>query len=328
MQKGCLYILFILAAFVCSSCNRLSMLTSPSSGRPYEVLVVAERAYWDSIAGQSVAQILRSDISNLPLHESSFRFMYVSPQHFDGSVKLVRSIIKMKIGNRYRKSQMTLQNNVYAAPQCVLSIEAPDEASFVKYVRQQSRRIIAVLTRFEIKSKIASLRKEHSGIVNQTVDTIFKGCRVYVPQELHTVKTGCDFLWASTETPSVSQNFVMYTYPIDTKHITSAYFVAKRDSVMRRNVPGHVRGSYVSTEPMNLQLLYTPDKVEVHGLWRMKGDFMGGPFISQIYINQRRRRVYVVEVFVYAPDRPKGNLIRGLEASLFTLRMPGSTENI
>ena len=322
MQKSYLYIICVLSVVLCISCNRPSIMTSPSSGRPYEVLVVAEKAYWDSIAGHSLARILNSDISYLPLHESSFRFMYVDPQHFDGSIKLVRSIIMVKIGNKYPKPQMTLQNNAFAAPQCVLTIEAPDEGTFATYVKGKSRQIIAVLTRFEIDSKIASLRKEHSGIVDQAVDSIFKGCRVYVPQELHFVKTGSDFLWASTGTPSVSQNFVMYSYPIDTDSITASYFIAKRDSVMQRNIPGHARGAYVSTERSDLQLLPGKDRVEVRGLWRMKGDFMGGPFISQSYINRDRRKVYVVEVFVYAPDRPKGNLIRGLEASLFTLKMP------
>ena len=86
MRNWCLYIECLLLAMCCLSCTKSAMLTSPSSGRPYEVLVVAEQANWDSIAGHSLAEVLNSDISVLPLHESSFHFMYVTPQHFDGSM--------------------------------------------------------------------------------------------------------------------------------------------------------------------------------------------------------------------------------------------------
>lgn len=322
MQKSCLYIICTLLAGCCLSCNNHTILTPPSSGRPYETLVVSEKSYWDSIAGRSVAKVLNSDISILPLRERSFRFMHVTPQQFDGTMKIVRSIIIIKIDSRYTKSRMVLQRNPYAAPQIVLVIEAPDEGVFARYVNANSSQIIKTLVRFEMNTKILSLREKHSGVVSQAIDTAFDGCSVFLPQEFHSVKVSSHFVWASTETASVSQNFVMYSYPADTKMFTANYFVAKRDSVMRRNIPGRSKGTYLSTDVSDLRLLQLKNRTEVRGLWRMKGDYMGGPFVSQLYINPSNHRIYVVEVFVYAPDRPKGNLIRGLEASLFTLRMP------
>ena len=322
MRKNCLYIICTLLVGCCLSCNNQTTLNLPSSGRPYETLVVSETAYWKSIAGRSVAEVLNSDISILPLRERSFRFMHITPQQFDGTMKMVRSIIMIKINSRYTKPRMVLQRNPYAAPQIVLAIEAPDEGTFVRYVNKYSFQIIKTLVQFEMNTKILSLREKHSGVVSQAIDTIFDGCSVFLPQEFHSVKVGNDFLWASTETASVSQNFVMYSYPADTKIFTVDYFVAKRDSVMKRNIPGRSKGVYLSTDVSDLHLFQLKSRTEVRGLWRMKGDYMGGPFVSQLYINPSNHRVYVVEVFVYAPDRPKGNLIRGLEASLFTLKMP------
>lgn len=323
MQKKRLYIIMcIVLAGCCLSCNNHTILTPPSSGRPYETLVVSERSYWDSIAGRSIAKVLNSDISILPLRERAFRFMHVTPQQFDGTMKMVRSIIIIKINSRYTKPRMVLQRNPYAAPQIVLAIEAADEAAFCKYVNANASQIIKILVRFEMNTKILSLREKHSGVVSQAIDTAFDGCSVFLPQEFHSVKVADHFVWASTETASVSQNFVMYSYPADTKTFTTSYFVAKRDSVMRRNIPGRSKGTYLSTDVSDLRLIQLKNRTEVRGLWRMKGDYMGGPFVSQLYINPSNHRIYVVEVFVYAPDRPKGNLIRGLEASLFTLKMP------
>ena len=77
----------------------------------------------------------------------------------------------------------------------------------------------------------------------------------------------------------------MYSYPYTDKDtFTKEYFVHKRDSVMQANIPGFKEGVYMATDslltdvrPINVQNSYT---LEARGLWRMKGDFMGGPYVS------------------------------------------------
>ncbi len=61
----------------------------------------------------------------------------------------------------------------------------------------------------------------------------------------------------------------------------------------------------------------------MRGLWKMQGDMMGGPFVSHIRLDEANNRVVVAEAFVYAPETSKRNYIRRMEASLFTLRLPG-----
>ena len=58
----------------------------------------------------------------------------------------------------------------------------------------------------------------------------------------------------------------------------------------------------------------------VRGLWEMEGDMMGGPFVSHALLDKKKGRVIVAESFVYAPESKKANLIRRMEAALFTLR--------
>jgi len=52
----------------------------------------------------------------------------------------------------------------------------------------------------------------------------------------------------------------------------------------------------------------------------MEGDKMGGPFVSHALLDKKKGRVIVAESFVYAPESKKANLIRRMEAALFTLR--------
>ncbi len=37
-------------------------------------------------------------------------------------------------------------------------------------------------------------------------------------------------------------------------------------------------------------------------------------------------RVIVAEIFIYSPDKMKRNLVRRMEASLYTLRLPGALQ--
>ena len=96
---------------------------------------------------------------------------------------------------------------------------------------------------------------------------------------------------------------------------------------MKANIPGALRGMYmttdrstVTTRPIAVQGCFA---YEARGLWRVEGDCMGGPFVSHARVDTLHGRVVVAEAFVYSPGTPKRDLVRQLEASLYTLRLPG-----
>jgi len=61
---------------------------------------------------------------------------------------------------------------------------------------------------------------------------------------------------------------------------------------------------------------------EARGLWYMENDMMGGPFVSHARVDRPNGRVVVVEGFVYAPEKKKRDMMRQLEAALYTLNLP------
>ncbi len=122
--------------------------------------------------------------------------------------------------------------------------------------------------------QITSLEEKRSNFISNKVDSLF-GCDIWLHAELANSKTGEDFFWASTNTGTADRNFVMYSYPYTDKDtFTKEYFVHKRDSVMKANIPGFKEGVYMATDslltdvrPINVQNSYT---MEARGLWRMK----------------------------------------------------------
>ena len=126
---------------------------------------------------------------------------------------------------------------------------------------------------------------------------------------------------------------VIYSYPYTDKNtFTLDYLNAKRDSVMQVNIPGGPEGSFMGREekcPETFQEINFNGKyaVEIRGLWEMKGDMMGGPYVSITRLDEVNQRVVTAEIFIYAPDDDKRNILKHNEASLYTLKLPGEFDN-
>ena len=99
-------------------------------------------------------------------------------------------------------------------------------------------------------------------------------------------------------------------------------FTALRDSVMKSNIKGETNAMYMQTAalPVNVNMIHERNKnlIIFRGLWEVKGDAMGGPFVSHVI--EHKGNTLVVEAFVFAPGKKKRNYLRQLEAALYTLK--------
>ena len=95
---------------------------------------------------------------------------------------------------------------------------------------------------------------------------------------------------------------------------------------MKVNMPGGKPGQYIQTEKDYVSITETSHRDRylqiTRGLWYMENDMMGGPFVSHSMVDEINGRIIVAEAFLYAPNRKKGNMMRKLEASLYTIKLP------
>ena len=119
----------------------------------------------------------------------------------------------------------------------------------------------------------------------------------------------------------------MYSFPYEgPETFNKQYLCAKRDSIMKENLPGEKPGMYMQTDTLCTVVkpivVHNQYAMEMRGLWIMRNDCMGGPFVSHARVDTENNRVVVVEGFVYAPEKMKRGLIRRLEGSLYTMKLP------
>lgn len=310
------------------ACNSGAVMTN-ATGLAYEVVVVMNQNDWKGEAGQAVRSELASDVPGLPQSEPALKITYAQPKDFNGLLKYVRNILVVNIDpSLYTKVTVTYENNPWAQGQVVLKMNAPSAEDVVNYIHAHPRNLVDFFVNVEMNRAIGQLQKNYSSVVMDHLKKDFD-VMLNAPENMTYYRDTTDFFWASNNANTGRTDLVVYTFPYtDPETFTADYLVAKRDSVLKANLPGAFPGSYMTTET-RAGVDYTPITVGgkycgvLRGLWRMEGDMMGGPFVSHVRLDEKNNRVVVAEGFVFAPETDKRNFIRRIEAALFTLRLPG-----
>ena len=317
--------LLMLLLFV--SCRNGHLATPTASGRPYEVLVVMDKEQWEAPVGRALFDVLDTDIPGLPQPERSFHISQVSPKDMNRTLSIFRNIIEVNIDPRqFTTTRMKFVRNVYANEQVILRINSQSEEAFIDYVKEHRQDIIDFFTKMEINRLCKNLERKYSKLTYDMVKEIFD-CELRAPEELKNYKRGKDFLWTTNNTATGMVSIVVYSYPYEgPETFNKRYILHKRDSVMQVNLPGSEPDMYVQTDtaftdvrPIVVHHKYA---MEARGLWYMRHDGMGGPFVSHSRVDTENNRVVVVEGFVFAPEKMKRGLMRRMEGSLYMLLLP------
>ncbi|MGL4292209.1 MAG: DUF4837 family protein [Bacteroidales bacterium] len=319
---------FLLALLLLSGCNGKGVPTlQTATGSPYEVLVVAERSVLDSKAGKEIRQILDSDVPGLPQSEAQFRISSVTPAQFDNILKPVRNILMVEVSEIYTQPKFSFARDVWGKGQMILYVKAPDLASLESYLLENKQVVLDFFVNAEMNRVIGVLRKDYNKGASEELFKLL-GVEMNIPVDLAQVNKSDNFFWISNNGRTARMDIIVYSVPYkDADAFTLNKIIARRDSIMKLHVPGAYEGSYMTTSryvspefrTMSLGGKYV---AETRGLWEVAGDVMGGPFVSHTRLDEANQRIITAEVFVYAPEKKKRNLLRKLEASLYTLKLP------
>ena len=331
MKTHSLFSIFLLLFVLLTGCSSGGggSLLPQGTGNAYEAVVVLDRNLWNSKAGSAIRDELRASIPGLPQPEVAFKISEVYPQVFNGLLRYAKNIMVVNIDPAsFTMVSLKYDQNLWAQNQMILSLNAPDEDSVVEYLNRRSGVVVDFFTRAEMNRAIRLLEKTYSSSMSNKLFDKYE-IRLNLPTDMTSYRDTTDFFWVSNNANTGLTNVVVYTFPFtDSDTFTIDYLINKRDSVLKENLPGSFPNSYMATEVRG-DIFYEPITLHgkycgvMRGLWKMVGDMMGGPFVSHVRLDEKNNRIVVVEGFVYAPETEKRNLMRRIEAALYTLRLPG-----
>ena len=330
LLAGCL-LLFFLAS--CSTGGRNGKLPK-STGMPYEVVLEGDT---DSI----VTKMLTEDVTGLPQPEPLCRLIQVKKGKTRGNYLLVRTRIVVNIGER--DFSVTLHHDENAAPQNIIRITAQSTQQLRE--RLNGEKLRHIVDEVELKHLADIISGNPSKQNREMQDEIKKmfGIDMKIPAAMNASKKAKDFIWISNNASSGMQNLLVFKVKSEERRAgkvkseerrmknSNAFHVNNKaliDSILRTNMPGE-------TDSMYMVIPHLSER----GLWEMKGDAMGGPYVmhcihrqpsqvanskakqqtAKLSSRQQGYNLYII-AFVYAPEMKKKILIKQLEAAISTIK--------
>lgn len=342
LSKIVTFALIVLAFVGCREFHTLSKDgKKPIQGGAYEVLVVCDNSEWESPLGTKLRELLEQPVEMLNQNEPMFNVLRITSGDLRHLLLQHRNILKVVISDKVAQAQINAQYDLDAAPQIVLTFQAPTQKAALEYLEANGDALTKVLEIAERNRTIAYAEKHNVKVLNDLLHSEFD-IDTKIPKGYELRSQSENFLWASYEFPTASQGFFCYSYPYRGKgSLTADYLVAMRNSFAKR-IPGPSDGSYMITVEqipdaegkgvLPLRPLYRSvvvngrEWIEMRGFWDVENDYMGGPFVSYTTVNDATNEVFTIDCYVFSPKYGKRNFLRPLEHLVYLISFPQSVE--
>ena len=281
-----------------------------STGQPYEIVLEGDT---DSI----VTRILTEDVPALPQPEPLCKLIQVKKGKTKGSYLLVRTRIIVNITDKDFAVKLSHDEN--AAPQNIIRINAHSVQQLRERLNgEKLRQIVDEAELKHLAEIISNNPSKQNKEMQEEVKKTF-GLDMKIPVSMNASKKAKDFIWISNNASTGMQNLLVMKVKSEERRMknSNAFHVNDKaliDSILRTNMPGE-------TDSMYMVIPHLSER----GLWEMKGDAMGGPYVMHRIHRQTSQaakqgyNLYII-AFVYAPEMKKKILIKQLEAAISTIK--------
>jgi len=316
---------FIALSVVFVSCSTQGGRVLPSaSGKVGELIVVVDNAIWNGAYGDSIRSVFGGAQPMLPQKEPFFDMMQVHIHNFSKLFQTHRNIVRCVVSDSVKVDRIDVKRNVWSNDQLFLEVMASTEEGLFALLKENKKTLLYRILHTDRKR----IQKYYGSIRDLAIAKKLKEryqLDMIVPEGYQVMKKDTNFMWLQYETTEMIQGLLIYRRPYtDTAQYNLNAMVNLRDSIAKLYVPGPTPDSYMSTYKRTMPEFTAVRhnkkySAELRGLWEVKNDFMGGPFISLTSMDSARN-LLTIEGFVYAPKYNKRNYLRQLEAIIYSAK--------
>ena len=301
-----------------------------SAGGTSELLVVTQNdEQWDGMIGDTIRAFFLQPQYGLPQPEALNKLSHINAAGFNDMFKKHKSLLIVEINPNLDKPVVETGEDVWAAPQRVVKIVAPNRASWCQIFNEQKEAYKVMYDKVERDRILSVLRPSNDVKITQRIKAKL-GFDMIIPSGFFIAKDEPDFMWIRKELEKNSFGIFIYTTPYkDTLQLELNNLVTVRDRMMQRYVPGPSNGSFMTTEKEFVPPIinYTSNfptgfAAEMRGMWCLVGDYMAGPFVSYTFPDNRTGQLVTVEGYVYYPNHDKRDDLLQLQSLIYSIRIP------
>ena len=320
----------ILALASCHQEKTRKALLPNITGTAGEVIVVIGQNEWEGAVGTVLRDSLSCEFPQLPQREPLFNLVNVPQAAFTSMFQVHRNIIVVNISKDVTEPGVLYRNDVWAAPQTVIRVNAPDSETAVQLIKENSSTIIGMLEEAERARMIRNAKKYEERSIAPVV-TEMVGGSPHFPSGYKLKKRTDDFIWVSYDPEYVSQGILIYKYPVvEGEDMMSPENLLEANSrMLMENVPGMymVMSSY-APPTVKYMKYHGLQFAEIRGLWEVHNDYMGGPFVTHVFYSPDGKYMIGIEGFVYAPKFDKRQYLRQVESIIYSFEWAKTDEEV
>jgi hypothetical protein len=308
----------------CSEEKKKKALLPNISGKAGEVVIVIDKGAWEGIVGTTLRDTLAADCPFLPQREPLYTLVDLAPSGFNSIFQIHRNLVLINIDSSVTEPGVLFQKDIWAAPQCIIRVNAPDNETAVELIKANSEKIKTTLEQAE-RDRVIANAKKYEELSLSPVVTEMAGGAPHFPSGYKLKKKTEDFIWIEYHPEYVTQGVLIYKYPVvQGEEMMSLDNILKNcNETLKNNVPGMFENTYMTISDfarpsIEYKKYKGLDFAEIRGFWEVQNDFMGGPFVAHAFYSKDGKDVIVLQGFVYAPKYDKRHYLRLVESIIYS----------
>lgn len=294
----------------------------PSSGTHSELLLVMPDDLWQGESGEAFRELYLADQEGLPQPEPYFDASRVEPKDMNKILQKTKSIMWVEKSDT---AFVKMQKDLWARPQRIVRVTAGTDANIAKSIRASADQIMGAYKEHDMSVIQSRLKKSAYAYTHENLKDI--GIKsMLLHQGFDATLDKKELKIFATKTVRTIQYVMVSERPMVQGIVSVDDIIAHRDSIGKNYFEGTAEGSYMSTEMLIPPTIATTEisgmfALETRGLWRMNGDFMGGPFLSYTIYDEKNDRILTVESLLYGPTAKKRNVVLEMEAMMRSIKL-------
>lgn len=324
------YTLIVVCAAMVMAAGCTSRAKAPvksAAGNDYQVMVIVDDEYWKGELAAAVCDMFEEDAPGLTRPQGYFDIEYqVSRQRATDIDKKYGNLFVVSINPAVVEATMTVSYNVYARPQTVVTVTAPDAASAAQYITAEADALREI---FEAGERAKS-NKYYAARPAEQLMSDFKdntGFDMLIPEGYFKATTrDKSLLWYLRDYKDKAQYIFAYSYPMtDAEDLSPRWIMMSLDNKLSTITSKGAAGSYMGVNesgPVVSRDVEIGGRtwLELRGWWEVNNDFMGGPFVSYTTLDESVNELTTIMFALYAPEDPQRNLLREMEHLIYTIK--------
>ena len=332
MKRALFSTILFAIAIVAGSCRtKVTLPEKNIMGKAYDVVVLCQDDIWRGDLSYAVCDLLEERAPGLTRPEGYFNIVkQVEPAKATELDRKYSNVLVISINPTVAEPTYSVAKNTYARPQTLVTVTAPSVESAIAFIDDATATLRAEFEKGERTTsntynaarpadKLMADFKEHTGL------------EMVIPAYFYKATTrDSELLWYIRDFPKRADYIFSFTIPVDTTlpEDMRAYSVMSAiDTKLTTISSKGAEHSYMrlSNEPSSMT--FTPEVkiagrewMEIRCWWEVANDFMGGPMVAFVNVDDTTNMATVIMFAIYAPEDPQRNLLRELEHLMYTIK--------